>query len=139
LDNAINSDKKFHTKQSAAEEGIIAYLLQNPEKADYVNNKVSADNFVTDQNKKVYSILCSKMISSTYFTYSLLSNELNEDEMGIITGIEAKFKEILLSEEVLDEYINSLIESENSIRTKSEISSNEDLLKLSQILKNKKN
>lgn len=123
-------------KEVKAEEGIIAYILRNPDKLEYIFDKISANDFVTDENKKIFSVLYKKIKNNSIFTTSLLSDELNEKEMGKIMGITAKHGDVSLTEQVLDDFINILLDYKSKMQLDA-INSDDDLLRLSNMLKNK--
>lgn len=133
----INPEIAQYPKESKAEEGIIAYLFQHPDMVKKVLDCITPEHFVTSFNKKIFMILCEKLNSSTNFTLSLLSDEFSDSEMGRITGIEAKHRDILLTEQVVDDYIKILIDF-NKNKLLDNVDSNEDLLELQERLKNTK-
>ena len=131
----INPEIAQYPKESKAEEGIIAYLFQHPDMVKKVLDCITPEHFVTSFNKKIFMILCEKLNSSTNFTLSLLSDEFSDSEMGRITGIEAKHRDILLTEQVVDDYIKILFDF-NKNKLLDNVDSNEDLLELQERLKN---
>lgn len=131
----INPEVSQYPRESKAEEGIIAYLLQHPDMVKRVLDCITPDHFVTSFNKRIFTVLCEKLNSSTNFTLSLLSDEFSDNEMGRITGIEAKHKDIFLTEQVVDDYIKILHDFKNN-KLSDNINSDEDLLKLAKRLKN---
>lgn len=133
----LNNDNIHLPKETKAEEGIIAYIIRNPNMLDGILSLVTPDNFATDFNKRIFTILCEKLKSSTNFTLSLLADEFNDIEMGRITGIEAKHKDIILTEQVIGDYVDILHQYNKNVIYK-KINSNEDLLELAERLKNKK-
>ena len=130
----INPEINQYPKESKAEEGIIAYLFQNPDMVNKVLDCITPDHFVTSFNKKVFIILCEKLNSSTNFTLSLLSDEFSDSEMGRITGIEAKHRDIILTEQVVDDYMKILHDFKIN-KLSDTINSDEDLLELAERLK----
>ncbi len=133
----INPEINQYPKENKAEEGIIAYLFQNPDMIKKVLDCITPEHFVTSFNKKVFMILCEKLNSSTNFTLSFLSDEFSDSEMGRITGIEAKHRDIILTEQVVDDYMKILIDF-NKNKLLDNINSDEDLLELAERLKNTK-
>jgi len=123
--DSINPEALSNQKIASAEEEIIRYLLRFPEKAENISQKVPAEIFVTDFNKRIYSALCRSMTCSEHFTISMLSDEFSLAEMGRISGIEAKNKSITAEErgfnecaEVLKSYKNDESFSDESILEK---------------------
>ena len=93
-------------RQVKAEEGILAYLFRFPDKMETVMQSVSPEYFVTDFYKKVFVSYCKKMQNHSNFSISMFGDEFTDDEMGRITGIEAKNKEIIITEKNLKDFIN---------------------------------
>ena len=84
-----------YPKEVKAEEGILSYLFRYPDKTEYVSQIITPDFFVTEFHKKVYEVFCSKMKEHVNFSMSIFANEFNDEEMGKITGIEVKNREII--------------------------------------------
>lgn len=132
----INPEAVKFPKETKAEKGIISYIFNNPDKADLISKKLPSEKFITSFNKKVYEILVNKIKKSLDFDISLLSDEFSVDEMGKISEMIAKTRDISVSEKEADDYINVLL-SHKIIESKTDIS-DDDFLKLAQDLKNKK-
>ena len=118
-------------RQVKAEEGILAYLFRFPDKMETVMQSVSPEYFVTDFYKKVFVSYCKKMQNHSNFSISMFGDEFTDDEMGRITGIEAKNKEIIITEKNLKDFINILIDYKNNpINHGNKISSDDDLINI---------
>lgn len=118
-------------RQVKAEEGILAYLFRFPDKTETVMQSVSPEYFVTDFYKKVFVSYCKKMQNHSNFSISMFGDEFTDDEMGRITGIEAKNKEIIITEKNLKDFINILIDYKNNpINHGNKISSDDDLINI---------
>ncbi|MGN0612933.1 MAG: DNA primase [Porcipelethomonas sp.] len=113
-----------HPREVRAEEGILAYLFRFPDSMENVTQKLPPEYFVTEFHRKVYETFCRKMQENDNFSLSVFADEFNDEEMGKITGIEAKNREITLTEKSLEDFIDIL--TENSRRPES-ISSDDDL------------
>lgn len=132
-----NPDSYRHPKEYKAETGIIAYLANHPDEADYISSQVSPDNFVTDFNKKIYQVMLEKIKNSAFSDILSLQSEFTADEMGKITEIVINSKDVNINRTAVDDFINILISSaDNSADIKD--MSNDDFLKYIQDLKNKK-
>lgn len=99
----INPESVSHRREASAEEEIIRYLLKYPERIDIISKKAPPEIFITNFNKKLYSALCRIMKESEHFTVSMLADEFSLAEMGRISGIEAKNKDITASEQGFEE------------------------------------
>lgn len=104
----INPKAALFRKESKAEELIIHYLLKHPEDSEKIADEAPPDIFVTDFNKKVYSALLERMKNTDNFTVSLLTDEFTAEEMGRISGIEAKNRDITINYSVFEDCVNTL-------------------------------
>lgn len=130
IDPIIPESSKL-SRQIKAEEGILAYLFRFPDKIETVMNTINSEYFVTDFYKKVFIFYCKKMQNQSNFSISLFSEEFTDEEMGKIMGIEAKNKEIIITEKNLKDYINILIDFKNNpMNHNNKISSNDDLINI---------
>ena len=135
----INPEASEYSNQSRAEEFIILYLIKNPDRLDETLKKISADEFVTQFNKKVFSAVCEAIKNSSEFSLSLLSEDFSDAEMGRISGIAAKNREITVTEKTLNDCIEVLKQFDrNSVFAKNSDISDDDLRSLQIQMKNKK-
>jgi len=104
----INPQAVSFRKESKAEEEIIRYLLKYPEKSEIISAEAPPEIFITDFNRRAYSALCRKMNEYEHFTISMLSDEFSLEEMGRISGIEAKNKNISTEKRGFDECVDIL-------------------------------
>ena len=133
LPDRTNPEASQHLKESKAEETIICWLLKHPENVIDISNKAPPDIFVTHFNKKIYTGLINKMTEYNMFTISMLSDEFSIEELGKISGMEAKKRDIDINADVFADCINILQNyHKNPHKTNGEDLSDEDLLKLFQ-------
>ena len=123
----INPDAVSNKKEARAEETIISYLLKRPQEYDDVEKLAPPESFVTAFNKKVYSALLARMKNSEKFSLSLLSDEFSTEEMGRISGIAAKKREVAVTRDVVADCAAVL--RNNRPAEKGELS-NDELLEL---------
>ncbi|MGN0606741.1 MAG: DNA primase [Oscillospiraceae bacterium] len=136
MHDRINPEADTYPKEARAEEMIIVYLFRNPEMLEDIKKKISPNKFVTAFNRRIYDCLCRKLKDSGSFSMSLFSDEFNNDEMGRITGLDIKNKEIDVNDETVSDCIRVLDDC-CSDSVSSEFS-DDDLLKLQQKLINTK-
>lgn len=101
----INPEAMQYPKEAKAEEGIIAYILKNPENAQKVFAMISPEKFVTSFNRQVFEVLMQKAQSYTDITLTSLGYEFSEAQMGRISGILARSRDIMIDDDTLREYI----------------------------------
>lgn len=117
-------------KEVKAEEGILAYLFRYPDKIETVMSSMTDDCFITEFYRRVYNVLCMKIQNINAFSFSIFSDEFNNEEMGRITGIEAKNKEIVITEKNLHDYIKILLDYKNNPIKNKDNYSEDDLLNI---------
>lgn len=125
--SVANSEKKEHLRAAQAEEGIIAYLFQNADKADWLGKRMPPEKFVTAFGRRVYAILLGKTI---YGDVSLMdfSGELTNAEMSDLARITSGENGIPPTWEDVEKYIR-ILESEGGYSSPETIknASEEDL------------
>ncbi len=133
----INPEAAKYPKEAKAEAGIIAFLFLHPDKLSDIQGKINPDNFVTSFNKKVYESLISHIENSVDISISVFNSEFSPDEMGKISEILAKFREIQITQDTVNDYIDVLL-SHIDVKDKNEDMSDEDFLDFFNNLKNRK-
>lgn len=93
----INPDAAKYRREARAEEMIICQLLRHPEDYVSISRTAPPETFVTAFNKKVYSTILNAVEENGSFNLSMLSDSFSTAEMGKITGIAAKNREIALT------------------------------------------
>lgn len=132
-----NPDSYRHPKEYKAEVGIIAYLANNPDEAEYISSKVAPEQFVTEFNRKIYQVMLDKIKNSSFSDIHSLQSEFTADEMGKITEIAINSKDVNINRNSIEDFVNILISAaDNQVDVKD--MSNDDFLKYIQNLKNKK-
>lgn len=106
--DSINPEAAAHPKEAKAEEGIIAYLMSHPDRAGRVFGSLGSDKFVTSFHRRVYEKLKKCYEAEQSVSLSSLSDEFSADEMGRISYILAKFRELTVDEKTLDDYVRLL-------------------------------
>lgn len=133
----INPEAVRYPKENRAETEIILFLSRHPDTLSYITSKLSPDDFVTSFNKKLYSSLTNGMKNSEGFNLMSLSGEFTAREMGKISEMSAKYKDIAISAEELDVLINILLDHKNKQTKPAAEMTDSDLLELQQMLKKK--
>lgn len=108
--DALMPEAMDYPKEVRAEQGIIAYLFRHPDKLSEVTEKLPPEKFVTELHRKIYIVLTEKLRTNSDFSLTSLSGELNSDEMGKISEILAKSKDISITSVEAEDYIKLLVE-----------------------------
>ena len=136
--DGINPEAAKYPKQARAEEGVIAYLFSHPDSAESVFSRLSPDEFVTEFNKRVYASLENNLRDSGDFGLGSLGGEFSADEMGRISSILARSREVTADREALEDYIS--VVKKGVVRTDDGEMSDDDFEKyIEQIRKSKRN
>ncbi len=125
----LNPLAQKYPRESRAEEQILAYLLRSPEDYDMVWSNLSPEDFQTDFHRKVYTTICQLMSTHTKFSLSLLTEHFTVEEMGRISGIDAKSREIPVNRDTLEECIGVLKNSKDRIPVGEQLT-DDDLMRM---------
>ncbi len=120
--NKINTQKRSNLKVAKAEEGLIAYILKNPEYAKKILEILPVDLYITDFNKQVYDVITQKAIENKNINIAELSTNFTQEEISVIVGFKVKYELVTNSKETAKDYIK-IIKDEND---KQRIKNNDD-------------
>lgn len=82
-----NPQRAANIRAAKAEETLIASLMRNPDFYLKLKDKFSADDFVTDFNKRIMRCLADKLDKGFIPELSLFAREFTPEEMGSVTRI----------------------------------------------------
>lgn len=82
----INTDRYKKQRIATAEEGVIAYLIKNPDKLSYVISNLDENKFQTEFNKKLFTYF-SERIKNGQDIFSSISADFTQDEISKIFEI----------------------------------------------------
>ncbi len=105
-------------KITKSEEGIIYFIINNPDCIDDVLSIINQDHFKTEVNKKIFSYIIDKIKNNSALDFSLFTRDLSDTEISVISGIDASFRDILNSKQQLYDYLYTLVNSNNKIEEK---------------------
>lgn len=135
----INPEAHKYKSESRAEEFIILYIIKNPENINNILTQITPEEFITSFNRKVFQALKDIIPNTNVFSISLLSENFSAQEMGKICGIEAKNRNITISDQTISDCIEKLKNFNKSfVHNKNTEISDQDLLMLQKQMKNKK-
>lgn len=110
--DTVNPDAAKNVKMSSAEEAIIGMLLQyDDHRAAVANGKIelTADDFFTDFGRRVFRSVMELEMSEGGFSFSLMGESFNPDEMGRMIRYVTERKELSQNTlDVLRESVNTL-------------------------------
>lgn len=85
LTDRINTDAKKNVRAAKAEENLLTLLLRNPDFWEKIKEKVSAEDFQTAFNKRVFTSLISKIESGAAIDVTAFGEEFSLEEAGRIS------------------------------------------------------
>ncbi len=109
----LNPQKGANKREAIAEERILAFLCKNGEYGSYVLEKIDADAFATDFNRRLFGIIADKIRHN--ISLDTLSGELTPEEMARLSGYQAKVFDLKNIKEELDDDIDVLLTHKNKL------------------------
>lgn len=85
--NIVNAQRPDNLHAASAEETLIASLINNPSYYKQLKDEVSKDDFVTDFNRKVFSVLTERLSEGKPIDLSFLTPYFSDDEMSAVARI----------------------------------------------------
>ncbi len=104
----INPEAMDYPTEEKAERGIIAYLFHSPDKLGYIFREISLDDFPTEFNRRVATVVTERLKNNQSIDISSLGGEFSAAETGRITGICKEADILPYTPQRLDEYIQTL-------------------------------
>lgn len=138
--NDVNPDAKKYRRAAYAEENILAVLMQYPQYAKYIFEKIGDDDFLTDFNKDLYLKLKEILVSGKEFDISYLSESYDSKQLGRVMEINNKFSFSNDLEQVIDDCIKVIFDEKDKLRiiTPSKMNDDDFLTALQREAKDKK-
>ena len=81
-DRKEDPDRAAHKKAAVCEDTLLSLLYKNPDKLETVTDKLSEDDFVTGQNRRVFEALCRVIRESGIPDLTRLSAFLNDADLS---------------------------------------------------------
>ncbi len=132
----INPEALHHKKQAKAEEGIIYYIYKNRDACEWISDKLPAESFVTEFNKRLYQSLITKIKADLDSSVSSFNDEFSPDEVGKLTEMIDKCEQLGIDEAVIEDYINVLLSFHQEKAPESD--SDDDFMSMIDSLRKKK-
>ena len=84
----LNPQRKMYYRAAKAEEMLIALIMANPEFLSGVLEKLSADDYITDFNRRIFKSVSDRLREGKSAEISFLYGELTEDEISAVAKIQ---------------------------------------------------
>lgn len=83
----VNPEKRYYPAAAAAEESVIAVLMQHPDFIATATDSLSPDDMITSVNRRIYTALCECINSGRSPDLSYFGEILNPSEMGYLASL----------------------------------------------------
>ena len=136
----INPERRISVKATAAEETLIAVLLQHPDFYAYAFEKLPPEKMVTSLNKRIYGIIVETLESAKSLDISVFAQRLLPSELGYLVSLHNSDKAGNNAKTVLKDCIEVILEENmllNASKTQ-DLSVEDWASKLQDIINNKK-
>ncbi len=110
----INPQHSENPRATVAEQNLIAYLVNNVDKLGFIEQRISADDFVTDFNRKLFGYFV-KRIKEGKNPLTTYTADFTSDEASSISYIISKYSQLACTDEAVVEYINTIKEEKNKL------------------------
>lgn len=110
----INREHYKKPRSSSAEEALLVYLINNPDYANSISERVTPDKFSNSLIKRYYEYVLSK-IKSGYEPLTSVSSDFNSDEVSYLYKLISTTIPAASTREAVDEYINVINEESNKL------------------------
>lgn len=129
--NTKNPERAQHLRAAKAEETLIASLMRNPDFYNKLKDGLSADYFVTALNRRIFSVVLSRLEEGRNTEPYFLSSEFTPDEMDEVERIFRSAAQLSNTVDECADCIKILKEEKNKPETvKASELSDEDFAKL---------
>ena len=112
----INPERQVSRKGTAAEEGLIAVLLQHPDFYARAKEKLPADKMITSLNRRIYSIILDTLESGRALDISVFAEKLLPAEIGFLVSLQNSERAGDNAQKVLMDCIEVILEEKDSLK-----------------------
>lgn len=110
----INKEHYKKPRSSSAEEALLVYLINNPDYANSISERVTPDKFSNSLIKRYYEYVLSK-IKSGYEPLTSVASDFNSDEVSYLYKLISTTIPAASTREAVEEYINVINEESNKL------------------------
>lgn len=83
----VNTEKRLHPAAVAAEETVLAILLQHPDFYETAAERLKTDDMISVVNRRIYKLLCECISGGRHPDLSYFGEMLNSSEMGYLASL----------------------------------------------------
>ncbi len=106
----LNPERASNLGAAVAEERLIAHLMFNNDRLEYITAKVSPSDFVTSFNARVFESICDAISRNHSFDIGMLADSYSAEEMGRIAKIQASSDHLANTATECDDFIKKIKE-----------------------------
>lgn len=103
----INPEAAKLPREAKAEQGILRYVFLNPEKLEYVRQKLP-QGLITDFNRRIFDFMELKYKEGASLNSEMFNEAFTVEEVGSVYGILIHSTQIELDWDLFREYVNIL-------------------------------
>lgn len=115
--NDINPERQRSRKGAAAEETLIAVLLQHPDFYKEIKEKLPPDKMITSLNRRIYEILTETIQSGRTLDISAFAERLLPAELGFVVSLQNSDKAGENPKTVLKDCVKVILEEGNILNS----------------------
>ena len=110
--NDINPERRRSPKAAAAEETVIAVLLQHPDFCEQARAELPPEKMITSLNRRIYQTILDVTLSGRTLDISVFSETLIPSELGYLVSLQNGDKAGKNAQTVLKDCIRVILEEE---------------------------
>ena len=116
IHDSINPEKAQNLRAASAEEALIAYIVQYPENAKNIMERLPAEKFITAFNRRVYRTIMERVEQEKAISLTDISEGFSVEEIASVSKILAKFHDVSVTKADAQEYIGVIEQEYEKIR-----------------------
>ena len=116
LDDNVNNQKRYNLRAANAEEALIAYMINHPEKVEGIHMRISPEEFCTSFNKRIYNSILERIKDSKQINFINISKEYSMEERSKIAQMLAHESSRNSNEKAVHEYIEVILNEKRSLK-----------------------
>lgn len=101
----VNPDGEKYPRAARAEEGILHFMMANPDFYSYIIERLSPDDFKTKWNRQIYERICERLQQNLTIDFVGFHDQFSADEISRFSRILNDGGQIASTQESLDDCI----------------------------------
>ncbi len=109
----LNPERAENLAAAVAEERLILHLMFNHNRLEYITSRISAQDFVTSFNARVFQSICDSIKNNNSFEIGMLAQDYSPEEMGRIAKLQSTSADLANTVTECDDCIKRIKEEKN--------------------------